>query len=590
MSSPWSGIGADFLSEGTWAIGQGPGAPDRRLVRHLLGEYLARQYPGGDPTLLEIGPGSGIDLAAFAEEGILDGFVYYGVDVTPELVEYLRVKFPGLAFAVGDVATLAEERKADVVYARHVLEHVEDGERAFRNLWRSARDLLLISWFIRPSWDEREVGTVVAADGFLHQTYSARRWSEIATELGASLYRFDFDHHSTRASLWMLARDRSGYALDAAAFLQSPEFLASLISPPEDQRERERELVEVLADVAGERTSVATVFGEFHGLGDVGIAELPEVRALDRAESAVRACDPLRRYGRLVLWGFTESLDSIRHIFRHYERAARRLGKETLWLPDAPTSLAALRTGDLVLGVDVEGLHLRAVPDVDYVLHNFDGSHPVFERLSENCLLRLQVFTRAAEQYGIAWDPVRRYDRAARTLFQPWGTDLFVDEFLEPAYVDHVYATSAVFVGAVWDDGGLGNASAIDELRGILAERGIELRHLTHVPDEENVAEVRRSRIAPAFAGAWQVENDYLPCRVFKNVSYGKVALTNVPRFERLFAGARLGGTIAEVVDAALALSELDHAELVVAQQAIVARYTYRESLEAIARALEEGK
>jgi SAM-dependent methyltransferase len=589
MTSPWSGIGSDFLSEGTWAIGQGPGAPDRRLVRYVLAQFV-RWLPlgSGRPRLLEIGPGSGIDLAALAEAGILDDFDYRGVDVTPELVEYLRVRFPGLAFEVGDVLDLDETNTADVVYARHVLEHVEDGERALRNLFRAAETLLVISWFIRPSWDEREVGTIVAADGFLHQTYSARRLSEIVRALGAYLYRFDFDHHSTRASVWVIASEPfHPVSTELPDVLVSPEFLGSLISPPEDRRERERELADVLAAAADERASVAAVLGRYLGLDDEEVAEHHAVRALDRAESAVRGWNPLRRYGRIVLWGFTDSYDSIRHIYRHYRRAAERLGKETAWLPDAPSSLADLRTGDLVFGVDVEGHALRAVPDVDYVLHNFDGLHPVFDGLRENNLLRLQVFTRAAEQYGVAWDPVRRYDRAARTLFQPWGTDLFVDEFLEPAYAAD---GAAVFVGAVWDDGGLGNVATIEELEVLLAARGIALERLTHITDEENVAAVRRSRIAPAFAGAWQVENDYLPCRVFKNVSYGKVAMTNVPRFERLFAGARLEGTIEEIVDTALGLSEAEHAELVVAQQAIVARYTYRESLAAIGRALEEGK
>jgi len=117
------------------------------------------------------------------------------------------------------------------------------------------------------------------------------------------------------------------------------------------------------------------------------------------------------------------------------------------------------------------------------------------------------------------------------------------------------------------------------------------LKLLTQVTDEENVDAVRKSRIAPAFTGNWQVEKNYLPCRVFKNVSYGQVALTNVPKFRELFAGCSFDGeTIAEMVDDALTLSEREYQELVVAQQQIVARYTYRESLAAIGRALEEGK
>jgi hypothetical protein len=47
--------------------------------------------------------------------------------------------------------------------------------------------------------------------------------------------------------------------------------------------------------------------------------------------------------------------------------------------------------------------------------------------------------------------------------------------------------------------------------------------NLKFVPDWVNVAAIRRSRIAPAIAGRWQVEHNYLPCRMFKNISYGQL-------------------------------------------------------------------
>ena len=38
--------------------------------------------------------------------------------------------------------------------------------------------------------------------------------------------------------------------------------------------------------------------------------------------------DILPRHKRMVLWGFTDNLDSFRHIHRHYEHALKKLGKE----------------------------------------------------------------------------------------------------------------------------------------------------------------------------------------------------------------------------------------------------------------------
>lgn len=297
----------------------------------------------------------------------------------------------------------------------------------------------------------------------------------------------------------------------------------------------------------------------------------------------------LPRHKRFVLWGLTDNLDSFRHIHRHYQHALARLGKPVAWLPDIGTSRELLGAGDLVFAVDVAAHHLgNPVSGVDYLLHNIDASHPVLDGLAPERLVRLQVYTSNADQYGVEWAPARRYDREQRLLFQPWGTDLLADEFLPPVFNAH--AKHAVFVGSIWDDNGLGNIQAINELKSALSNHRLTFAHHVHVTDEENVALVRGSRIAPAVAGQWQCDHAYLPCRVFKNVSYGSLAVTNVEKFTDLFGDALPTGTVHEAVDAALALSEDDYLERAAAQQEVVGRYTYRESLEAIGRAFEEGR
>ena len=36
---------------------------------------------------------------------------------------------------------------------------------------------------------------------------------------------------------------------------------------------------------------------------------------------------------------------------------------------------------------------------------------------------------------------------------------------------------------------------------------------------------IQESIIAPALQTDWQVEHEYIPCRIFKNISYGKRVL-----------------------------------------------------------------
>lgn len=298
----------------------------------------------------------------------------------------------------------------------------------------------------------------------------------------------------------------------------------------------------------------------------------------------------LSRYKRFVLWGLDSGHDSFRHIHRHYHHALKKLGKETVWLADHVKSASALEAGDLVFAVDIASEHLgRPVEEVDYILHNFDISADIWDGLPEESALRLQVYTNACERYGVEWAPGRRYDRAGRILFQPWGTDLLADEFHPPVFKPH--STEIPFVGSIWDGDGQGNIHAITELKQISNAHRLVFRHYQHISDFKNAFVVRNARLAPAFTGAWQIEQDYLPCRVFKNVSYGALALTQVPKFRELFGGAFTSwGSVGQIITDALGLDEQTYLDLVAAQQEIVKQYTYKESLESIERALEEGK
>lgn len=297
--------------------------------------------------------------------------------------------------------------------------------------------------------------------------------------------------------------------------------------------------------------------------------------------------------GRLIVWGGTTGRDSFRHIMRAFHQTASKLGIQSLWIDDREAF--GPKAGDTVIAADVTAKHLRYVPNVDYVLHNFDSNTSdlcqALEATPER-LLRLQVWTNDAT--GEEWDTCRQFDREARTLFQPWGSDLLAEEFLEPVFQPQ--SRDVTFVGAVWSDKGtdgveLGNEAVIGELQSACASRALKLRLLTHITDAENMLAVRSARLAPAFAGPWQCEKNYLPCRYFKTAAYGQLAFGNVPAAEALLGAASIAvDGVAETLDEALKLNRTRYTNLVRDQQRVVARFTYRESIAAIERALREIK
>ncbi len=57
----------------------------------------------------------------------------------------------------------------------------------------------------------------------------------------------------------------------------------------------------------------------------------------------------------------------------------------------------------------------------------------------------------------------------------------------------------------------------------------------TNISPDENMKVIQQSYIAPTIQCAWQVQNHYVPCRMFKNISYGKMGITNNKYVYELF-------------------------------------------------------
>ena len=54
---------------------------------------------------------------------------------------------------------------------------------------------------------------------------------------------------------------------------------------------------------------------------------------------------------------------------------------------------------------------------------------------------------------------------------------------------------------------------------------------------EQNRMIVANSEVAPTITGRWQKVNGYVPCRIFKNISYGKLGITNSKTVEEIMEG-----------------------------------------------------
>lgn len=290
------------------------------------------------------------------------------------------------------------------------------------------------------------------------------------------------------------------------------------------------------------------------------------------------------RFNRVVIWGLRNRFHTHRYIHKHFSDTLEKLNSKFIWLDDAPENSQLLAKNDFVFAVNQACEHLPLRKDIHYCLHNL-------ENLKANDLnaVYLQVYTNQIPNEAEVWNSCTLFLREQKMLFQPWGTDLLPHEFHPPVFDSSFRRVH--WIGSIVANDALnqGNEPEITALKRALKKHRLSFEHLEKISIEENIAKVRSSRIAPAISGRWQVEVDYLPCRVFKNVSYGMPAITNVRKFQSLFGPHHLSAVnIDELVDAALSLSKSRWLEMTHEQQKIVAsNHTYLHKLNNIFKAYD---
>jgi len=294
----------------------------------------------------------------------------------------------------------------------------------------------------------------------------------------------------------------------------------------------------------------------------------------------------IERFNKVVIWGLKTQKHTHSHIHRHFYSTLEKLDAKVVLVDDSRENTEIVEANDLIVSIDVASSHLPVREGVFYCLHNC--SDDIHRRIAPSRNIRLQTYISSAEQTSEKWDKVTFFDAETRTLYQPWATDLLADEFAEPILNP---AGSIVFwVGSIWNDRlNRGNINEIRALKDVLDSRGMRFVPLQGVSDLMNIRYVRSSRIAPAIVGRWQMQNNYLPCRMWKNISYGQLGVSNVSKLADVFDGCTVKGrTIEELIDNTLSLPSGTYRDMICRQQEIVKNnHTYVNRMLNIIRAFE---
>lgn len=241
------------------------------------------------------------------------------------------------------------------------------------------------------------------------------------------------------------------------------------------------------------------------------------------------------KFTKVIIWG--HKLHSHTHSYIHFGfyKTFKHLGYNTYWFDN----------NDDVSDFDFSNCLFITESQVDekipinkesfYVLHNCDGSK--YKNIPLKQKIVIQVYTYDTDRKWKA-NPIdgKKYTfHQADCLWQPWATDLLPEEINDNIKKLESIKTKKIsnFVGMCippWDE-----FSKACEKNGIQFKSYGGFNKDTSVSSEKNVELIQESIIAPALQHHWQVEHGYIPCRIFKNISYGKMGITNSEAVSHLF-------------------------------------------------------
>lgn len=300
---------------------------------------------------------------------------------------------------------------------------------------------------------------------------------------------------------------------------------------------------------------------------------------------------------KIVIWGLRKRYHTHRYIHKAFFENAKKLGYKVIWVEDEEKSRKYIESNDLIISADPVGkmvpekfvisdYNLPIRNDVFYCLHKFKDVFlsELKKQVDKGRILELSVYENKAEKADVKIRPGVLFDSVSRILYQPWGTNLLPHEFKKPVFNK---GKKVFWIGSIWNDkNDHGNVNEIRELKIALQKNGLKFIHLRFIPDWLNILLVRLSRIAPAIGGRIQAEVNYLPCRVFKNISYGQLAITNIKKFKDILGEYFIeGDTIEKLVSNALLLEGEEYKKIVVGQQKAIINYTYEQAIKNIVQA-----
>jgi hypothetical protein len=268
----------------------------------------------------------------------------------------------------------------------------------------------------------------------------------------------------------------------------------------------------------------------------------------------------------IIIYGHKLHSHTHSYIHLNYFNAFRHLGHKVIWV-DKKDEIENLKLDDAIFLTEgnVDG-SIPLYKNAKYILH-----HCRVDKYKEKgCkYIQLRNYEHSPNTEMLAYEKINRwtyFDFQSMTLFQPWGTDLLPHQIRSESYPFDPTKNIVYYVGSI----GLDVMDTAEAFASECTKQNITFKNIctSHVeyrfkqsllfyqlkrslkkidklffrprrPISDSMARryVTESLVSPDFRNKHHIQVGYIPCRTFKNISYGVLPGTNSLLVNSFFDG-----------------------------------------------------
>ncbi len=256
---------------------------------------------------------------------------------------------------------------------------------------------------------------------------------------------------------------------------------------------------------------------------------------------------------KIIIWGHKQKTLRHTHSYIHegFYNAFKHMGYDTYWMDNEDDVSMVDFANSIFLTEGQVDAKIPIRDDCKYVLHYCDPEK--YKPIIKNCLYLeramicererlketknaeiLEPYVYFQKDYcgTIGWK-IFSAPIGAPAIYMLWATDLLPDEIkLETA--EYERSNDVYWVGTL-GLGMYGNGEQVGPYALAASRAKHNFISRTDISKSAQISSMQLSYTSPVIVGKWQLENGYIPCRLFKNISYGQLPCTNSKHVAAVF-------------------------------------------------------